>query len=80
MAATQQQLDDAEKAYNDLMLGRSPRVVVDQNGERVEFTPARKADLYAYIQQLRSELGLNSPAPSDPYALSRKYGPAGFVF
>lgn len=80
MAATQQQLDDAEKAYNDLMLGRSARVVVDQNGERVEFTPARKADLYGYIQQLRSELGLNSASPSDPYALARKFGPAGFVF
>lgn len=53
---TQQKLDAAEQAYHDLMTGRSARVVVDQNGERVEFTAANAARLQAYIQTLRNEL------------------------
>lgn len=50
-------LAEAESAYHDLSLGRMPRVIVDQNGERVEFTAARKSDLYSYILQLRSQVG-----------------------
>lgn len=54
-------LSDAEKAYHELMTGGSARVVVDQNGERVEFTAARKTDLYNYIASLQSALGICSP-------------------
>lgn len=53
---TQQKLDAAEQAYHDLMTGRSARVVVDQNGERVEFTAANAARLQAYIDSLKAEL------------------------
>lgn len=54
---TQQKLDQAEAAYHDLMTGSSARVVVDQNGERVEFTAANASRLAAYIQELKRQLG-----------------------
>lgn len=57
---TEQKLDDAEKAYHDLLTGRALRVVVDRNGERVEFTAANRQMLKAYIDELRTALGLNS--------------------
>lgn len=76
MATTQQLLQEAEKAYHELMTGRSARVIVDGGtGERVEFTAARKADLYAYIQELRQKL-----AVSNGNSLVPDNGPAGFVF
>lgn len=49
-------LATARKAYNDLVLGGAIRVVVDQNGERVEFTAANQARLNMYIQSLLSEM------------------------
>ena len=68
-------LAEAEKAYHELQIGRSARIVVYQNGERVEFTAANKQGLYNYIQQLRTQLGLNS-SPS----IACNYGPARFLF
>lgn len=68
-------LADAEKAYHALMLGQQARVVVDQNGERVEFTAANKSGLYGYIMSLRSALGLLKPGCGYPSG-----GPAGFIF
>lgn len=55
---TAQKLEDAEKAYHDLLTGRALRVVVDRNGERVEFTAANRQMLKAYIDELRTQLGL----------------------
>lgn len=55
---TEQKLADAEKAYHDLLTGRALRVVVDRNGERVEFTAANRQMLKAYIDELRTQLGL----------------------
>lgn len=69
--ATTDQLTDARNSYHALLTGKSPRVVVDQNGERVEFTAANSQKLYLYIQQLEREL---SVAPN------RVVGPAGFLF
>lgn len=69
----QQKLDEARKAYHDLMTGRSARVVVDGNGERVEFTSVNRASLYAYIRELEAQLPA-APAPSVSYA------PAHFTF
>jgi hypothetical protein len=66
-------LTDARNAYHTLMTGSQARVVVDQNGERVEFTAARKGDLYTYIMSLESQLA------TLPAAL-RVAGPAGFIF
>ncbi len=73
--ATQPLLDDARAKYHALMTGTSARVLVDQNGERVEFTAAKKQDLYAYIQMLESQL-----APVSNPVDMRAYHPATFVF
>ncbi len=69
--ATQAELNDAKSAYHALLTGKSPRVVVDSNGERVEFTAANSQKLYLYIQQLERELNV---------APNRVVGPAGFLF
>lgn len=52
----QQRLDEAKAALHDLMTGRAVRVVVDQNGERVEYSVANRANLMAYIAMLEAEL------------------------
>lgn len=60
----QQKLDAAEAAYHDLMIGRSARVVVDQNGERVEYTAANAARLRSYIDDLKAQIGtVNARGP-----------------
>lgn len=46
-------LDEARSAYHDLATGQAVRVVVDQNGERVEYQPAQRNLLAQYIQQLQ---------------------------
>ena len=50
-------LAEAEQALHSLMIGGSARVVVDSNGERVEFTAANSGRLRAYIQELKLLLG-----------------------
>lgn len=57
MASIQDRLTAAEAAYHQLMIGQSARVVVDQNGERVEYTPANSTKLSAYINDLKRQLG-----------------------
>ena len=52
MATTAEKLAEAQAAYHALMTGKSARVVVDQNGERVEFTAINAERLLAYIKQL----------------------------
>ena len=54
----QARLDAAEAAYDRLMTGKAPRVLVDQNGERLEFTPANAGRLAAYILELQTLLGI----------------------
>lgn len=51
-------LTEAENAYHKIMLGGGVRVVVDQNGERVEFTAANAQRLNSYIFSLKSQLGI----------------------
>lgn len=51
-------LSAAEDAYHQLMLGQSVRVLVDQNGERVEFTSANAGRLAAYVADLRRQLAI----------------------
>lgn len=69
----QQQYEQATQAYHDLNTGRMARVVVDQNGERVEFVAANKTALYNYILQLRALLPAEQIQP-------RSYAPARFTF
>ena len=68
----QQRLDEARSAYHALNTGKMARVVVDQNGERVEFAVANKTALYNYIKQLEREVG-RAMAPMTN-------GPAQFLF
>lgn len=51
-----EKLADAEAQYHALITGNKPRVVVDQNGERVEFTTANAARLMQYIELLRKQV------------------------
>ncbi|EPP3878278.1 gpW family head-tail joining protein [Pseudomonas aeruginosa] len=69
---TLQDLEEAHRAYQALIQGNKPRVIVDQNGERVEFTAANAARLYLYIQELERKLC--------PAGVRRPNGPMRFVF
>jgi len=51
-AIYQARLTAAQSAYHELLVGTSARVVVDQNGERVEYAVTNRAALKAYIQEL----------------------------
>lgn len=53
-------LADAEAAYQRLMLGRQPRVIIDANGERVEFTAVSADKLRAYVLDLQRRVGAAS--------------------
>jgi hypothetical protein len=75
--ATTTLLNEARKAYHALMTGAQPRVVVDANGEKVEFTPANASKLYTYIQQL--ETALATPCGSQPQP-SLQHAPMTFLF
>lgn len=59
-ATYQMRLDRAEKAYENLMTGKAVRVLVDQNGERVEFVAANAGKLASYIIELKTILGTNA--------------------
>jgi len=54
---TRQKLAEAESEYHALMTGLKPRVLVDRNGERVEYTAANAAKLLRYIESLRAMVG-----------------------
>lgn len=62
-------LVQAKAAMHALRTGASARVVVDQNGERVEFTSANVAGLRAYIDELTLLVANASPfrGPLNPY-------------
>lgn len=74
--ATQQEIEtllaQAKSAYHSLVTGTMARVIVDKNGERVEFAASAKGELYSYIRTLESQL------PSAVAAPTR--GPAQFWF
>lgn len=40
---------DLEQQYEDLLSGRKARVLVDQNGERIEFNGGQTTRLWNYI-------------------------------
>jgi hypothetical protein len=73
MATKQEMLAEAQTAYHSLMIGVSARVVVDQNGERVEYTAANAIRLQAYISKLENEI-------ADEAGASRPRGPARVTF
>lgn len=66
LATTEQitaRLESAEEAYDQLVTGKMAKVLVDQNGERIEFTPANRSDLLAYIDSLKAQLGTANIGP-----------------
>lgn len=63
-------LTEAETALHQLATGKMVRVVVDQNGERVEFTATNMDRLRSYIAELQALIAGAS-------AIRR---PLGFVF
>lgn len=65
-------LVDARASYHALLTGTKARVVVDQNGQRVEFTSANSDKLAAYIRSLELLL-----CPVSSLAATR---PVGFLF
>lgn len=72
MACDPVKIEAAKDAYHRLMTGKMARVVIDQNGERVEFVAANAPRLLAYIKQLEAECA--------PSGLTRPQGPIGFIF
>lgn len=67
MAITNEaKLAEAEAALHDLMIGQSPRVVVDQNGERIEYTAANAAKLRSYIETLKTAISAKKGGPLRP--------------
>ncbi len=56
-------LAQAEEALHNLVTGKMARVIVDQNGERVEFTMTNTAQLQAYIDSLRGTSAVGTRKP-----------------
>lgn len=56
-------LAEAEKAYHDLVMGVSVRIVAHQNGTRVEYTPASRPALRSYINELKMQIGGSTTGP-----------------
>ena len=61
----QERLDAANLAYHQLVTGTMPRVVVDQSGQRVEYTatihPEAKGNLVFNAATIWWSLGLSEP-------------------
>jgi len=68
MATPQELLTQAQNAYHQLMTGKLAKVVVDQNGERVEFNATNSGKLLSYIQSLQDQIaGTRSNRPMRPF-------------
>ena len=57
----QGRLAEARQAYHTIMTGGAVKVVVDQNGERVEYQQGSATRLLAYIAALENQLGIGCP-------------------
>lgn len=70
-------LKDAQDQYHALMTGQAARVIVDQNGERVEFAVAQSGKLNMYISSLQLELQQSCAGCAGMMQVRR---PASFTF
>lgn len=61
-----EKLVEAENALHQLSTGTQPRVVVDQNGERIEYTATTVGKLRAYINDLKSQLSTEPLGSNGP--------------
>ncbi len=74
----QAMLLDAQTQYHALVTGQQASVLVDQNGERIQYTQANRNDLYQYIQGLIGQLNaLANPRLARDNACP---GPMRFLF
>jgi hypothetical protein len=64
-----EQLSAARSAYHLLMTGQAPKVIVDQNGERVEFVAANADRLRQYIMSLEAQVAAGASFPRNPRPL-----------
>ena len=62
-------LKDAKKQKHALLTGKSARVFVDQNGERIEYATANLPRLNAYIYDLETQLGMHPPGARGPMSV-----------
>lgn len=58
LAQLQLWLAEAQSAYHTVMMGGQATVVVDQNGERVEFSRTNPQALLKYIAYLQAQINL----------------------
>lgn len=71
MAYTVEMLKEARNAYYRIVTGQSVIVVIDQNGERIEF---QKANLSALADLIRKmEIELNAVANNGAYRPLRTF-------
>ena len=56
LAQLQTWLTEAQNAYHTVMLGGGVTVVVDQNGERIEYSRANATSLAKYIASLQAQI------------------------
>lgn len=56
LAQLQAWLAEAQTAYHNVMIGGGVTTVVDQNGERVEYSRANAAGLARYIASLQAQI------------------------
>ncbi|MGH8074294.1 MAG: gpW family head-tail joining protein [Lysobacter sp.] len=56
LAQLQAWLVEAQSAYHSVMIGGGVTVVVDQNGERVEYSRANALGLAKYIATLQAQI------------------------
>lgn len=55
-----ERLAQAEEALHNLLMGGHARVIVDSNGERVEYTAGNATRLRSYIYEIKLRLGVRT--------------------
>lgn len=63
---TEDMLAEAKAAYHRIVTGTAAAVIVDRNGERVEYAKTNLEALRAYIAELEVELGIEPSRKSKP--------------
>ena len=58
LAQLQAWLVEAQNAYHTVMIGGQPTVVVDQNGERIEYSRSNPQSLLKYTAYLQAQINL----------------------
>lgn len=73
----QAMLASARAALSQLMMGQSPMIVVDSNGERVQFVPTDARTLTGFVQSIQGAIYAAQNASGGGTAIR---GPYRFLF